>query len=29
VGKQYQKVLREMSIAEAEQAWRTVWYDES
>ena len=29
VGKQYQKVQREMSIAEAEQAWRTVWYDES
>ena len=29
LGKQYQKVQREMSIAEAEQAWRAVWYKES
>lgn len=29
LGKQYQKVQRERAIAEAEQAWRTVWYDES
>ncbi len=29
IGKQYQKVQREMAIAEAEQAWRAVWYDES
>lgn len=29
IGKQYQKVQREMAIAEAEQAWRAVWYDET
>lgn len=29
LGKQYQKVQRELAIAEAEQAWRAVWYDES
>ncbi len=29
LGKQYQKVQRELAIAEAEQAWRAIWYDES
>lgn len=29
LGKQYQKAQREMAIAEAEQAWRAVWYDDS
>ncbi|QQE64905.1 hypothetical protein GFS31_15890 [Leptolyngbya sp. BL0902] len=29
LGKQYQKVQRELATAEAEQAWRAVWYDES
>lgn len=29
LGKQYQKVQRELAIAEAEQAWRAIWYDDS
>jgi hypothetical protein len=29
LGKQYQKAEREYAIAEAEQAWRAVWYDDS
>jgi hypothetical protein len=29
VGKQYKKAQRELAIAEAEQAWRAVWYDKS
>lgn len=29
LGKQYQRTQREMAIAEAEQAWRAVWYDDS
>lgn len=29
LGKQYQRTQRELAIAEAEQAWRAVWYDES
>ncbi|HIK45424.1 MAG TPA: hypothetical protein IGR64_11140 [Leptolyngbyaceae cyanobacterium M65_K2018_010] len=29
LGKQYQKAQRELAIAEAEQAWRAVWYDDS
>lgn len=29
LGKQYQRTQRELSIAEAEQAWRAVWYDDS
>jgi hypothetical protein len=29
LGKQYQRSQRELAIAEAEQAWRAVWYDES
>lgn len=29
VGKQYKKAQRELAIAEAEQAWRAVWYDNS
>jgi hypothetical protein len=29
LGKQYQKAQREMAIAEAEQAWRAVWYDDT
>jgi hypothetical protein len=29
LGKQYQKAEREFAIAEAEQAWRAVWYDDS
>ncbi len=29
LGKQYQRTQRELAIAEAEQAWRTVWYDDS
>ncbi len=27
VGKQYKQAQRELAIAEAEQAWRAVWYD--
>lgn len=29
LGKQYQKAERELAIAQAEQAWRAVWYDNS
>jgi len=29
LGKQYQRTQRELAIAEAEQAWRAVWYDDS
>lgn len=29
LGKQYQRIQRELAIAEAEQAWRAVWYDDS
>lgn len=29
LGKQYQRTQRELAIAEAEQAWRAVWYDSS
>jgi hypothetical protein len=29
LGKQYQRTERELAIAEAEQAWRAVWYDDS
>jgi hypothetical protein len=29
LGKQYQRTQRELAIAEAEQAWRTIWYDDS
>lgn len=29
LGKQYQQAERELAIAEAEQAWRSVWYDDS
>jgi hypothetical protein len=29
VGKQYQQAERELAIAQAEQAWRSVWYDDS
>lgn len=29
LGKQYQKVQRELAISSAEQAWRAVWYDDS
>lgn len=29
LGKQYQKTQRELAIAQAEQAWRSVWYDNS
>ncbi|MBD2232936.1 hypothetical protein [Phormidium tenue] len=29
LGKQYQRAERELAIAQAEQAWRAVWYDDS
>lgn len=29
LGKQYQRAERELAIAQAEQAWRSVWYDDS
>ncbi|WOD39312.1 hypothetical protein [Nodosilinea sp. E11] len=29
LGKQYQQAERELAIAQAEQAWRAVWYDDS
>ncbi|WP_017302517.1 hypothetical protein [Nodosilinea nodulosa] len=29
LGKQYQQAERELAIAQAEQAWRSVWYDDS
>ncbi|NJL46047.1 MAG: hypothetical protein HC922_10755 [Leptolyngbyaceae cyanobacterium SM2_3_12] len=29
LGKQYHQAQRELAIAEAEQAWRAVWYDDS
>lgn len=29
LGKQYQRGERELAIAQAEQAWRSVWYDDS
>jgi hypothetical protein len=28
LGKQYQKLQRELAISSAEQAWRAVWYEE-
>ncbi|MEY3297846.1 MAG: hypothetical protein RLZZ597_1106 [Cyanobacteriota bacterium] len=29
LGKRYQKVQRELATAEAEQAWRAIWYDDN
>ncbi|TVQ10371.1 MAG: hypothetical protein EA368_07645 [Leptolyngbya sp. DLM2.Bin27] len=29
LGKQYQRAERELAIAQAEQAWRSIWYDDS
>jgi hypothetical protein len=29
LGKQYQQAERELAIAQAEQAWRSIWYDDS
>jgi len=29
LGKQYQRAERELAIAQAEQAWRSIWYDSS
>ncbi|WP_035994292.1 hypothetical protein [Leptolyngbya sp. KIOST-1] len=29
LGKQYQRAERELAIAQAEQAWRSVWYDDA
>lgn len=29
LGKQYQKMQRELATAEAEQAWRAIWYDDT
>ncbi|MBE9111094.1 hypothetical protein IQ273_16935 [Nodosilinea sp. LEGE 07298] len=29
LGKQYQQAERELAIAQAEQAWRSVWYDDT
>ncbi|MGG6241486.1 hypothetical protein ACQ4N7_22910 [Nodosilinea sp. AN01ver1] len=29
LGKQYQQAERELAIAQAEQAWRSVWYDDN
>ncbi|MGB3202306.1 MAG: hypothetical protein WBA99_15485, partial [Nodosilinea sp.] len=29
LGKQYQRAERELAIAQAEQAWRSVWYDDT
>jgi hypothetical protein len=28
LGKQYQKLQRELAISSAEQAWRAIWYEE-